>query len=239
MALRDQPVQVILGALHRHAAHRDVVAGVLAALGEHDAERARGDFRVLEEQLVEVAHPVEQQQPRIGRLDFEVLLHHRRDAPGSLGSRWRHARWSSMQAVPCAPLRDARADRSRHPDRRAKWAWELSCNSTVAGETRHASKVHGLFLRGERRLSPPRVRAIRRQFVRFPPTSSAPVWLWRRCRTYLGAAHVAPRIDGLGVRDVLDGRLVGLFGRPPFFAAASGETSFSWFSGMPVPIGWA
>ena len=55
---------------------------MLAALGEHDAERARGDFGVLEEHLVEVAHPVEQQAVRIGGLDLDVLLHHRRDAPG-------------------------------------------------------------------------------------------------------------------------------------------------------------
>ena len=52
---------------------------MLAALGQHDAERARGDFGVLEEQLVEIAHPVEQQQPGIGGLDLEVLFHHRRD----------------------------------------------------------------------------------------------------------------------------------------------------------------
>jgi hypothetical protein len=53
---------------------------MLAALGQHDAERARGDLGVLEEQLVEIAHPVEQQAARIGGLDLEVLLHHRRDA---------------------------------------------------------------------------------------------------------------------------------------------------------------
>ena len=39
-----------------------------------------GDLGVLEEQLVEIAHPVEQQAIRIGRLDLDVLLHHRRDA---------------------------------------------------------------------------------------------------------------------------------------------------------------
>ncbi len=36
---RDQPLQVIVGPVHRHAAHRDVDALVPAALGEHDAER--------------------------------------------------------------------------------------------------------------------------------------------------------------------------------------------------------
>ncbi len=56
----------------------------LPRLVQHDAERAAGDLRVLEEQLVEVAHPVEQQAVRIGRLDLDVLRHHRRDAAGLL-----------------------------------------------------------------------------------------------------------------------------------------------------------
>ncbi len=60
VAERDQPVQIFVGADHRHAAHRDILAVMLAALGEHDAERARGGFGVLEEQFVEIAHPVEQ-----------------------------------------------------------------------------------------------------------------------------------------------------------------------------------
>ena len=80
MAERDQPVEVVVGALDRHAAHADVLAVVLAALGEHDAERPARDLRVVEEELVEVAHPVEQQAIRIGRLDLEVLRHHRRQA---------------------------------------------------------------------------------------------------------------------------------------------------------------
>ncbi len=80
MAGRDQAMQIVLGALHRHAAHRDVQALMLAALCQHDAKRPRGDLGVLEEQFIEVAHPVEQQQPGIGGLDLEVLLHHRRDA---------------------------------------------------------------------------------------------------------------------------------------------------------------
>ncbi len=50
-------------------------------------ERARGDLGVLEEQLVEVAHPVEQQAIRIGGLDLDVLLHHRRGAARVLGGR--------------------------------------------------------------------------------------------------------------------------------------------------------
>ena len=41
MALRDQPLQIFVGGMHRHAAHRDVLAQMLAALGQRDAERAR------------------------------------------------------------------------------------------------------------------------------------------------------------------------------------------------------
>ena len=85
MAERDQSMQIIVRAFHRHAAHRDVFTHVLAAFGQCDAERPRGGFRILEEQFVEIAHPVEQQQPRIGRLDLKVLFHHGRDAPGGLG----------------------------------------------------------------------------------------------------------------------------------------------------------
>src|SRR5262249_36066907 len=49
---------------------------MLAALGQHDAERAGGNFGVLEKQFVEVAHPVKQQAIRIGCFDLDILLHH-------------------------------------------------------------------------------------------------------------------------------------------------------------------
>src|SRR3974390_1872431 len=81
MAERNQAVQVLIGTLNWHAAHRDVLAEMLAALGEHDAERARTGFGVVKEHFVEVAHPVEQDAIRIGRLDLDVLLHHRSHAP--------------------------------------------------------------------------------------------------------------------------------------------------------------
>ncbi len=87
MPLHDQPLQVFVRAMHRDAAHGDVAAEMLAPLGEHDAERARRDFGILEEQLVEIAHPVEQEAIRIGGLDLDVLLHHRRWARGALGGR--------------------------------------------------------------------------------------------------------------------------------------------------------
>ena len=64
---------------------------MLAALGEHDAERARRHLGVLEEQLVEIAHPVEQQAIRIGLLDLDELLHHRGDASDVVGRAGRGA----------------------------------------------------------------------------------------------------------------------------------------------------
>ncbi len=87
VAERDQAMQIVLGALHRHAAHRDIGALVPAALGQHDAERPGGDLGVLEEQFVEIAHPVEQQQFGMRGLDLQKLFHHRRHARGVL--RWR------------------------------------------------------------------------------------------------------------------------------------------------------
>ena len=80
MAEADQALEVVVGPFHRHAAHGNVLPLVLPPLGEHDSERPARDFRVLEEQFVEVAHPVEQQAVRIGGLDLHVLRHHRRDA---------------------------------------------------------------------------------------------------------------------------------------------------------------
>ncbi len=85
MAERDQPMQIFVGALDRDAAHRNVTAEMLAALGQHDAERARSDLGVVEEQLVKIAHPVEQQTIRIGGLDLDILLHHGSDAPDFVG----------------------------------------------------------------------------------------------------------------------------------------------------------
>ena len=59
MAERNQPIEVVVGPLDRHPAHADILALVLAALGEDDAERPARDLRVIEEQLVEIPHAVE------------------------------------------------------------------------------------------------------------------------------------------------------------------------------------
>ena len=41
---------------------------MLASLGEHDPERPARDLRVLEEELVEIAHPVEEEQSGLAAL---------------------------------------------------------------------------------------------------------------------------------------------------------------------------
>ncbi len=74
----DQPGEIGVGGMDRHAAHRNIGAVVPAALGQGDVERLRGGDRVVEEQFEKVAHPEEQEAARIGGLDRVVLRHHRR-----------------------------------------------------------------------------------------------------------------------------------------------------------------
>ena len=86
LARADQPREVAFCRMHRNPAHRDRRAIVLAAAGQRDVEYLARHFRIVEEQLEEIAHPVEQQA--IGRLalEREVLGHHRRGC-GSVGHR--------------------------------------------------------------------------------------------------------------------------------------------------------
>jgi hypothetical protein len=71
-----------------HAAHRDRVLFALVARREHEIERARRDHRVLEEHLVEVAAPKEEQRVGVLLLQIEVLPHQRRlcRRPGHRGA---------------------------------------------------------------------------------------------------------------------------------------------------------
>src|SRR3546814_19387853 len=68
-ALADEAGEVAVGRVHRHAAHGDILAQVLAALGQGDIQRRRGLLGILEEHLVEVAHAVEQQDRKSTRLN--------------------------------------------------------------------------------------------------------------------------------------------------------------------------
>ena len=76
----DQGQKIALGGMYRDPAHRDILTLMLAPLGQCDVERGCGGLGILEEQLVEIAHPIEQERHGISRLDLQKLRHH-----------WRHA----------------------------------------------------------------------------------------------------------------------------------------------------
>ena len=67
--------EIAFDRVQRHAGHRNRLAGRLAARGQRDVEQPRGAPRIVEEQLVEVAHAIEQQRVRVLRLEAQVLLH--------------------------------------------------------------------------------------------------------------------------------------------------------------------
>ncbi len=75
--------QVLVHRVDRHTGHRDGLAGRLAAGGQGDVEQFRGASGVVVEQLVEIPHPVEEQDVGVFRLDAQVLLHHRRVGGGA------------------------------------------------------------------------------------------------------------------------------------------------------------
>ena len=79
----NQSLQIIIGPFYRNAAHRNIIALMLAAFGQNNAKRAGRYFGIVEKQLVKIPHPVKQQGTRIGRLDFNILRHHRRDRMGN------------------------------------------------------------------------------------------------------------------------------------------------------------
>jgi hypothetical protein len=73
-----EPRDVVLDGVVRHAAHRGLDVGVLVPRGQRDPEHRSGFPGVVEEHLVEVAHPVEQDGVRDPALHLEVLPEHRR-----------------------------------------------------------------------------------------------------------------------------------------------------------------
>jgi hypothetical protein len=68
--------------MRRDAGHGDRLAAMDASGGELDAKRASRLGRVVEEHLVKVAHPKEDQRIGLARLGLEVLGHHRAGAGG-------------------------------------------------------------------------------------------------------------------------------------------------------------
>ncbi len=69
--------QIALDGVIGHPRHRDGAASRLATFGQGDVEQLGGLSGIVIEQLVEVAHPVEQQDLRVLGLEAKVLLHHR------------------------------------------------------------------------------------------------------------------------------------------------------------------
>ncbi len=78
----DKARQVLFGRVHGHAGHRHRLALVLAARRQRDVEGLCRRDRVVEEQLVEIAHAEKQQAVGIGRLRLLPLGEHGRGAVG-------------------------------------------------------------------------------------------------------------------------------------------------------------
>ena len=97
----DQPGEITFDGVERHAGHRNRRAGGLAAGGQGDVEQFGGVAGVVVKQLVEIPHPVEQQDAGMLGLDAQILLHHR----GVLGEilslivHWGRARVARRRGV--------------------------------------------------------------------------------------------------------------------------------------------
>ena len=99
--LADEPRQVAVGRVIRHAAHRNAVAaGVLRPRRERQIESARRDERVLVEHLVEVAHPEEDDGVPMLALGVEILPHRRRGGGGGGHRRGAADSWPARRAEP-------------------------------------------------------------------------------------------------------------------------------------------
>src|SRR5690606_4258526 len=72
----DQPREVRLDGMHRHARHRNRHAVRLAAPGERDVDQLRRTAGVVIKELVKVPHAVEEQHVGVLGLDGQVLLHY-------------------------------------------------------------------------------------------------------------------------------------------------------------------
>ena len=78
IALTYQLGKVAFIGMKRHTAHRNVFTLNFAAFGQGNIQRFGCFERVIQKQLVKIAHPVEQQIVRILPLNLNILGHHRR-----------------------------------------------------------------------------------------------------------------------------------------------------------------
>ena len=77
-------------------------SGALVAARQREVERLRGDDRVVEEELVEVAHAKEEERVRVRRLRGEELPHHRRRLGLRRGLRRGLRSWHQKNGLPSA-----------------------------------------------------------------------------------------------------------------------------------------
>ena len=85
-----QPRQILLGGMKRHARHLNRLAIHLPARGQRDVQQFGRFHRIVEKQLVKVAHAVKHQFVGMVGFDVEILLHHRGDGGfghGGLGGK--------------------------------------------------------------------------------------------------------------------------------------------------------
>ncbi len=133
LAESQEPREIAFQGVVRYAGHGDGQACRFAALGEGEIEQGRPAPGILEEELVEVPHAIEQEMIRVLGLDAQVLLHHRRMAIegrcGRLGARWIHE---------CR----RKAKRAMVGDRRRCWA-----ALAISGRCRLARRGRGVHPR--------------------------------------------------------------------------------------------
>ena len=72
-----QPRQILLRRVKRHTRHLNRHAVHLPARGQGDVQQLRRFHRVIQKQLVKIAHAVKHQLVGVLRFDVEILLHHR------------------------------------------------------------------------------------------------------------------------------------------------------------------
>ena len=75
-ARANEAGEIGFGGVIGHAGHGNVGAGGFAAGGEGNIEQLRGALGVLVEQLVEIAHAIEEQLVGVVALDAQILAHH-------------------------------------------------------------------------------------------------------------------------------------------------------------------
>lgn len=75
----NQLLQVAIECVIREARHRDRIGRALVPAGQSQPQHPRSNLGVLVEQLIKIAHPKQQQRPRILGFHLQIPLHHRRD----------------------------------------------------------------------------------------------------------------------------------------------------------------